>query len=75
MKDNIYYKTMIQQYEEIKNQKPHLDKAGIYCIKIDGVIIYIGKASNLLKRILIKQEWLLKPHTMMETKPLLKTTQ
>ena len=52
MKDNIYYKTMIQQYEEIKHQKPHLDKAGIYCIKIDGVIIYIGKASNLLKRIL-----------------------
>ncbi len=29
MKDNIYYKTMIQQYEEIKNQKPHLDKSGI----------------------------------------------
>lgn len=55
MKDNIYYKTMIQQYEEIKHQKPHLDKAGIYCIKIDGVIIYIGKASNLLKRILAHQ--------------------
>ena len=46
MKDNIYYKTMIQQYEEIKHQKPHLDKSGIYCIKIDGVIIYIGKASK-----------------------------
>lgn len=55
MKDNIYYKTMLQQYTKIRYTKPHLDKAGIYCIKIDGVIIYIGKASNLLKRILAHQ--------------------
>ena len=55
MENNIYYTTMLQQYEEYKHQKPHLDKAGIYCIKIDGIIIYIGKASNLLKRILAHQ--------------------
>lgn len=55
MKDNIYYTTMLQRYMKIRYTKPHLDKAGIYCIKIDGVIIYVGKANNLLKRFLAHQ--------------------
>ena len=25
--------------------------AGIYCIKIDGKIVYIGKSGNMLRRI------------------------
>ena len=55
MKDNIYYKEILQRYVKTKYIKPYLDKSGIYCIKIDGVIIYIGKADNLLKRILSHQ--------------------
>ena len=55
MKENKFYKEILQRYVKIKYIKPYLDKSGIYCIKIDGVIIYIGKASNLLKRILSHQ--------------------
>lgn len=55
MKDNIYYREILQRYVKTKYIKPYLDKSGIYCIKIDGVIIYIGKADNLLKRILSHQ--------------------
>lgn len=55
MKENKFYKEILQRYVKTKYIKPHLDKSGIYCIKIDGVIIYIGKADNLLKRILSHQ--------------------
>lgn len=55
MKDNIYYTEILQRYVKTRYIKPYLDKSGIYCIKIDGVIIYIGKADNLLKRILSHQ--------------------
>ena len=27
------------------------ERAGIYCIKIDGEIVYIGKSRNMLRRI------------------------
>ena len=27
------------------------EHAGIYCIKIDGIIVYIGKSANMLRRI------------------------
>ena len=27
------------------------DHAGIYCIKIDDTIVYIGKSHNMLKRV------------------------
>lgn len=27
------------------------EHAGIYCIKIDGEIVYIGKSGNMLRRI------------------------
>lgn len=55
MKENKFYKEILQRYIKTKYIKPYLDKSGIYCIKIDGVIIYIGKADNLLKRILSHQ--------------------
>lgn len=55
MKENKFYREILQRYVKTKYIKPYLDKSGIYCIKIDGVIIYIGKADNLLKRILSHQ--------------------
>lgn len=55
MKENKFYTEMLQRYVKTKYIKPHLDRSGIYCIKINGVIIYIGKADNLLKRILSHQ--------------------
>lgn len=55
MKENKFYTEILQRYVKTKYIKPHLDKSGIYCIKIDDVIIYIGKANNLLKRILSHQ--------------------
>ena len=55
MKENKFYKEILQRYVKSKYIKPYLDKSGIYCIKINGVIIYIGKADNLLKRILSHQ--------------------
>ena len=27
------------------------DHAGIYCIKIDNIIVYIGKSTNMLRRV------------------------
>ena len=30
---------------------PKYDHAGIYCIKIDDTIVYIGKSHNMLKRV------------------------
>lgn len=27
------------------------ERAGIYCIKLDGQILYIGKSMNMLRRI------------------------
>lgn len=32
-------------------KKDKYDHYGIYCIKVDGCIVYVGKARNMLKRI------------------------
>lgn len=55
MKENKYYKEVQQRYQELKKTKSYLDCSGIYCIKLKGQIIYIGKATNLLCRILSHQ--------------------
>ena len=34
-----------------KGYAPKYDHAGIYCIKIDDSIVYIGKSHNMLKRV------------------------
>lgn len=34
-----------------KGYAPKYDHAGIYCIKIDDTIVYIGKSHNMLKRV------------------------
>ena len=34
-----------------KGFAPKYEHAGIYCIKIDGEIVYIGKSVNMLKRV------------------------
>lgn len=49
-KKNTYEENM---YNKLK-QKGLADKyehAGIYCIKIDDDIVYIGKSHNMLKRV------------------------
>lgn len=34
-----------------KGLAPKYEHAGIYCIKVDSQIVYIGKSHNMLKRI------------------------
>ena len=34
-----------------KGLAPKYEHAGIYCIKIDNQIVYIGKSHNMLKRV------------------------
>ena len=34
-----------------KGLAPKYDHAGIYCIKIDSTIVYIGKSRNMLRRV------------------------
>lgn len=34
-----------------KGLAPKYEHAGIYCIKIDDKIVYIGKSKNMLRRI------------------------
>ena len=34
-----------------KGLVPKYDHAGIYCIKVDDRIVYIGKSSNMLWRV------------------------
>ena len=43
--DNAYY------WLKNKGLAAKYEHAGIYCIKIDGKIVYIGKSANMLRRI------------------------
>ena len=43
--DNVYKWLTRRGYAE------KYEHAGIYCIKIDGKIVYIGKSMNMLKRV------------------------
>lgn len=54
MKDKYYLETA-KRYEQLKQQRQDLDKSGIYCVKLQGQIIYIGLARNLLYRVLAHQ--------------------
>ena len=54
MKDKYYLETT-KRYEQLKQQRQDLDKSGIYCVKLQGQIIYIGLARNLFYRILAHQ--------------------
>ena len=38
-------------YFKRKGLAPKYEHAGIYCIKIDNDIVYIGKSLNMLRRI------------------------
>ena len=49
---------MLNQYEQNvynmlcrKGLRPKYESSGIYCIKMNGQIVYIGKAHNMLERI------------------------
>ncbi len=43
--DNVYY------WLKRKGLAPKYEHAGIYCIKIDNDIVYIGKSCNMLRRV------------------------
>ena len=43
--DNAYY------WMKRNGHAPKYEHAGIYCIKIDDKIVYIGKSGNMLRRI------------------------
>ena len=45
-----YAKNMYEWLKR-KGYAPKYDHAGIYCIKIDDTIVYIGKSHNMLKRV------------------------
>ncbi|MBQ4516215.1 MAG: GIY-YIG nuclease family protein [Clostridia bacterium] len=38
-------------YLKRKGYDAKYERAGIYCIKIDNTIVYIGKSTNMLKRV------------------------
>ena len=43
--DNTYY------WMKRNGHAPKYEHAGIYCIKIDDKIVYVGKSGNMLRRI------------------------
>lgn len=45
------YENNMRQWMIRKGLAPKYDHAGIYCIKVDDRIVYIGKSSNMLWRI------------------------
>lgn len=45
------YETNMYNYLKRKGYDNKYESAGIYCIKIDNDIVYIGKSHNMLKRI------------------------
>lgn len=49
LKQEEYLKQKLQKEEEFNRKYNH---AGIYCIKVDGQIIYIGKSVNMAHRVL-----------------------
>ena len=54
--DNAYY------WMKRNGHAPKYEHAGIYCIKVDDKIVYIGKSGNMLRRIAFHYA-----HTKMET--------
>ena len=47
---NSYVENM-RQWLIRRGFKPKFDHAGIYCIKLDNQIVYIGKSTNMLYRV------------------------
>ena len=47
---NSYVENM-RQWLMRRGFKPKYDHAGIYCIKLDNQIVYIGKSTNMLYRV------------------------
>ena len=45
------YAENMYEWLKRKGYAPKYDHAGIYCIKIDDAIVYIGKSHNMLKRV------------------------
>ena len=45
------YAENMYEWLKRKGYAPKYDHAGIYCIKIDDTIVYIGKSYNMLKRV------------------------
>ena len=45
------YVDNMTNYLKRKGLADKYEKAGIYCIKIDNEIVYIGKSTNMLKRV------------------------
>lgn len=45
------YAENMYEWLKRKGYAPKYDHAGIYCIKIDDTIVYIGKSHNMLKRV------------------------
>lgn len=45
------YAENMYEWLKRKGYAPKYDHAGIYCIKIDNTIVYIGKSHNMLKRV------------------------
>ena len=45
------YETNMYNFLKRKGLADKYEKAGIYCIKIDDEIVYIGKSQNMLKRV------------------------
>ena len=45
------YRENMYNYLKRKGYADKYDHAGIYCIKIDDSIVYIGKSHNMLKRV------------------------
>ncbi len=45
------YETNVYNWLNRKGLSSKYEKAGIYCIKIDNDIVYIGKSTNMLMRI------------------------
>lgn len=45
------YETNMYNYLKRKGLDKKYEFAGIYCIKIEDTIVYIGKSHNMLKRI------------------------
>ena len=45
------YEENVYQWLKRKGLAAKYDHAGIYCIKIDDTIVYIGKSTNMLKRV------------------------
>ena len=45
------YAENFYNYLKRKGYDAKYEHAGIYCIKIDDKIVYIGKSSNMLRRV------------------------